>query len=202
MDAREALAVLGLRSPADMVDVRAAYRRLVRRHHPDVSGEPSARAARLTEAYAVLQRAARQRGDGTVVVADPPPGRSPAPPPPPARERAAYQQAAIAELAGGDTIVFHAPAAEAFAALFEAAGRIGHIAYFDRQLGILETIVRFEGGPSCSFLVTLQGRSYGTEAFCTLESIEAAPTPPIAIVVETLLQELAAGRSAGPTTPA
>ena len=87
-------------------------------------------------------------------------------------------------------MLLHAPAAEAFAVLFEAAGRIGHVAYFDRQLGILETIVRFEGGPSCSLLITLQGRASGTEAFCTLESIEAQPTPSIRPVIEALLERV------------
>ena len=88
-----------------------------------------------------------------------------------------------------------APADEAFAALFEAAGRVGHVAYFDRNLGLLETVVRFEGGPTCSVLITLQGRAYGTEAFCTMESIEAAPTPPIAAVIDALVEELTAQRS-------
>ena len=89
-----------------------------------------------------------------------------------------------------DSITLDASADEAFAALFDAAGRVGHVAYFDRHLGILETVVRFEGGPTCSVLITLQGRAYATEAFCTMESIEAAPTPPIRPVVEALVEEL------------
>ncbi len=112
---------------------------------------------------------------------------APAPPPRPT----AYEEAVEAELAAGDTLLLHAPVAESFAVLFEAAGRIGHVAYFDRQLGILETIVRFEGGPSCSLLITLQGRAAGTEAFCTLESIEAMATPPIRPVIDALLDALA-----------
>jgi hypothetical protein len=194
---QEALAVLGLGSSAAMQDVRAAYRRLIREHHPDVvgpevSGDAPARAARLTEAYAVLRRAAERNDGDTVVAAAPPPAAPPRATPP--RPPTPYEEAIEAELAAGDTIVLRAPAGEAFAALFEAAGRIGHIAYFDRQLGILETIVRFEGGPSCSFLITLQGRADGTEAFCTLESIEAAPTPPLDVVIEALLAALAAPR--------
>ena len=50
--------------------------------------------------------------------------------------------------------------------------------------------MRFEGGPSCSVLITLQGRAFGTDAFCTMESIEAAPTPAIRPVVEALVEEL------------
>jgi hypothetical protein len=64
------------------------------------------------------------------------------------------------------------------------------VAYFDRHLGLLETVVRFEGGPTCSVLITLQGRAFGTEAFITMESIEAAPTPPIGPVVDALVDEL------------
>lgn len=194
-----------------MAEVRAAYRRLVRQHHPDVNGERGTdQTVRLTQAYALLRRVAKEHAteviDAGVVDAgaldggaaatgstDPARG-APARPPRRASARAAspYEAAVQAELAAGDTVLLRAPAGEAFAALFEAAGRIGHVAYFDRQLGILETIVRFEGGPSCSLLVTLQGRAGGTEAFCTLESIEAAPTPPLAIVMDALLEALAA----------
>ena len=73
--------------------------------------------------------------------------------------------------------------------------QISHAAAANRyirasQLGILELIVRFEGGPSCSVLITLQGRAFGTDAFCTMDSIEAAPTPPLRPVVEALVEEL------------
>ena len=92
--------------------------------------------------------------------------------------------------ADGDTIAIGAPPTEAFALLLEAAARLGGIGYVDRQLGILEVIVRFEGGPSCSVLITLQGRAFGTDAFCTMDSIEAAPTPPLRPVVEAIVEEL------------
>jgi hypothetical protein len=60
----------------------------------------------------------------------------------------------------------------------------------DRNLGILEVIVRFEGGPSCSVLMTLQGRAFGTDVFISMESIEADPTPALAPVLVALLEEL------------
>jgi hypothetical protein len=193
---REALAVLGLPSGVAMQRVRSEYRRLVRAHHPDVSptGE-STRAAQLTEAYAVLQAAVRRSGSDVIDLDDQPSGEDASSSPVEA-ERAArrspYDEAVAAELAAGDSLIVHAPANETFGLLFEAAGRVGHLAYFDRQLGIIETIVRFEGGPSCSLLITLQGRVNGTEAFLTLESIEADPTPPLAPVVEALVHEIAA----------
>jgi hypothetical protein len=192
VDTGEALAVLGLSSGAALSDVRAAYRRLVREHHPDLRGDAGSRkTARLTEAYAVLRRVAEEGATDTIEVDSPAPNDPAAPPPP---TKSPYDEAVEAERAAGDTIILRAPLGEAFAVLFEAAGRIGHIAYFDRQLGILETIVRFEGGPSCSLLITLQGRMGGTEAFCTLESIEATPTPPIRPVIDALLDELATRR--------
>lgn len=169
----EALAVLAVRSGASDAEVRAAYRRLVSAAHPDrpdAAPDANRRTARLTEAYAVVRRArAGQSGE-----------QSDDEVPEPTGVRGADQ----------DSITLDAPADEAFAALFDAAGRVGHVAYFDRHLGILETVVRFEGGPSCSVLITLQGRAYGTEAFCTMESMEAAPTPPIAPVVDALVEEL------------
>ena len=173
------MGVLGVRPGATSGEVRAAYRRLVRDHHPDLDATDDAtrRTAELTEAYALVQRQLATSPDGRI--------EGPPPPTPPAAAAAVP----VKEI-DGDSILFDVPADEAFAALFEAAGRVGHVAYFDRHLGILETVVRFEGGPSCSVLITLQGRAYGTEAFCTMESIEAAPTPPIGPVVDALVEEL------------
>jgi molecular chaperone DnaJ len=199
VDVQEALAVLGLSPGVTLAEARAAYRRLVRVHHPDVAGDAAtAQAARLTEAFAVLRSVASSSTTGTIdPVASPSVPAAPEPTTPSAAQaaRGAYQHAAEAELAAGDTILVRAPADEAFVALLDGAARIGHIGYLDRQLGILETIVRFEDGPTCSLLITLQGRVEGTEAFCTIESIEAAPTPPIGPVVDALLKALADPRS-------
>lgn len=181
------MGVLGVGPGATSGEVRAAFRRLVRDHHPDLDATSDAtrRTAELTEAYALVQRQLAASPDGRIESPPAPRTRSaPAAPPPPA--------AVPVKEVDGDSILLDVPADEAFAALFEAAGRVGHVAYFDRQLGILETVVRFEGGPSCSVLITLQGRARGTEAFCTMESIEAAPTPAIAPVIDALVEELAA----------
>jgi hypothetical protein len=196
MDTGEALAVLGISPGATADEARSAYRRLNRTSHPDhAGGDPAStrQTARLTQAYAVIRTAIAANGGSSVPVS------APVPPPTPYSADATRatrfpydgQGAPVeAELLEGDAIAVHAPAEEAFALLFEAAGRVGHIAYFDRQLGILETVVRFEGGPTCSVLITLQGRALYTEAFCTMESIEAAPTPPIEPVVEAIVTEL------------
>jgi hypothetical protein len=175
----EALRTLGLSPGATSRDARDAYRQLVREAHPDLDDSGDAAAAtrataRLTEAYAIVRRSLAEPPAAVAPVPD-------APPEPTYRERAAID---------GDSLLLDVPADEAFAVLFEAAGRVGHVAYFDRQLGLLETVVRFEGGPTCSVLITLQGRAFGTEAFITMESIEAAATPPIGPVVDALVDEL------------
>ncbi|MEZ5134698.1 MAG: hypothetical protein R2699_06470 [Acidimicrobiales bacterium] len=79
MDRREALGVLGLDDSADAVAVRRLQARIAVAH-PDVAGaDATGAAARLTQAYAVLQRVpADAPGD-----ASPMPDRPPPPPPPP-----------------------------------------------------------------------------------------------------------------------
>ena len=190
MDLAEALEVLHLRPGTPMQEVREAYRAQVRLAHPDVVGpdgdedDATAHTARITGAFAVVRRAVLE--SGTDAVPEPPP---PAPPPPAPAPRP-WEVDAVEADTDGDTIAIVAPPTEAFALLLEAAARLGGIGYVDRQLGILEVIVRFEGGPSCSVLITLQGRAFGTDAFCTMDSIEAAPTPPLRPVVEALVEEL------------
>jgi molecular chaperone DnaJ len=60
---RDHYATLGLNPGADDAAIRAAYRRLVREHHPDASGQPvdSARFAQITEAYRTLTDPLRRR---------------------------------------------------------------------------------------------------------------------------------------------
>ncbi len=192
------MAVLAVSPGAHEDEVRTAYRRLLRASHPDVAADrPGADATRqidrLTQAYAVARAALAERPDRTL----------PGPAPVEAAGSADLAASVAADVIGldQDSLLFDAPADVTFAALFEAAGRVGHVAYFDRQLGILETVVRFEGGPTCSVLITLQGRAYGTEAFCTMESIEAAPTPPIAPVMAALAEELTQGQASSPNGP-
>ena len=91
----------------------------------------------------------------------------------------------------GDTIWIEAPPDEAYQRLLDSAATLGGIGHVDRNLGLLEVIVRFEGGPSCSVLMTLQGRAHGTDVFCEMESIEADPTPSIQPVLESLVEQLA-----------
>ena len=191
MDVAEALEVLGLEPGCDEVQVRAAYRALIRVHHPDLAaptdtGAATARTARLTAAVSVLDGVLAAHG-GTVPAPSPPP-----PPPSSSRPRVAATEPTEAAVLDEGALAIGAPPPEAYALLYEAAGRVGDVAYVDAQLGILEIIVRFESGPSCSVVMTLQGRATHTEVFCSMESIEAAPAPAIRPVLEALVAELTA----------
>lgn len=181
----EARAVLGLGAGAGIDEAVARHRQLQLRHHPDVVGgsDPAATivSARLNQALAVLRE-----------TSDVPP-----PPPTTAAGTSVRPDRRIPGFPGpvevrtdGDSILVGAPPDETWIRLHEAGSTLGGVGHIDPRLGLLELIVRFEGGPSCSVLLTLQGRSHGTEVFCEMESIEAAPTPPIAPVVEALASAL------------
>lgn len=181
MDHRDAARVLGVLPEAPWADVRRAYRTLIRASHPDQAGAGSTgQAIDIIEAYGVL-RAAHAPSDETAPRAT---RTSPPTPPPPPIERTA-----IVRL-DEDTIAFGAPTDETFLLLLEAAHDIGELTYVDRSLPILEAICQFVGTPALSLVITLQGRMDRTEAFCTVESIEARPGPPTSDVVDVLLDLL------------
>lgn len=193
----EALALLGL-GPGDPPEAaRTRYRELMRQTHPDVAGagvsqqQATDATVDLTAAFEIVAAAIAEHG------CIPEPSQSQQEPTHteagPCRHRRPSGPIEQVEIhTDGDTISLAVPLPEAFAILLDAGSRIGGIGYVDRSLGILELIVRFEGGPSCSVLMTLQGRAFGTDAFVTMESIEAAPTPPMEPVMEALRDELRA----------
>jgi hypothetical protein len=174
VDAAAARHALGVGDRASWDEVRAAYRAQIQAAHPDRAGGDTQRAAALNAAYAVLVRA-RRSGDL----------HKPAPSPPPGS--AAAEGFEPPEVLDGDTIRLAMPPDEAFARLLEAAHRIGDVTYVDRSCAIFETLVAVEGEGACSLVITLQGRAHGTEAFCTLESIERVASPPVRHVTEALV---------------
>ena len=197
----EALHILGLEPGQSLHDARLRYRELLMVTHPDLATEELGESRATTETIAVTRafeviRQAVSEGDGSHI---PEPEEPPTPPQHSnsesgtCRHRQEWQGPfdTIEIRADDDTLFITAPPAEAFALLLDAGSRIGGIGYVDRNLGLLELIVRFEGGPSCSVLITMQGRAFGTDAFITMESIEADPTPALAPVMEALLEELA-----------
>jgi len=179
VDVTEARALLGVDAETAWPDVRGAFRRLLRATHPDVAGGEGAatgRTALLIEAYERLRTAA----DGEAA----------------ARARPAPAGFAVV---GSDTLAFDAPADEVFLILLEAAYDIGEVTYADPDVGLLETVVQLEGGPTCSLVVTLQGRATGvTEAFCTIEPLDATATLPATAAVDVLARHLRA--RAGPSS--
>lgn len=196
VDVGRARSVLGVTASASASELRAAYRAGVRKVHPDRSPAPDAhaRTAALTEAYDLLVRLLAEPIPG----ADPSPAphrspdRSPPPttaPTPDAATDATAGQPADSDLADGSLLIV-APADETFLVMVEAASDVGELAHVDEQLGLVELVVRPPGGPTCSVLITLQGRATHTEALCTMVSIEAAPTPPIGPVLDLLCEAL------------
>lgn len=159
----------------------------MREHHPDLSASRRGEApssvdpSLLTEAYSVVLASIQTSPDGLVPHS-----------PYPAKTHQPFPSAPhpVVSEHDGDTIWIEAPPDEAYQRLLDAAGTLGGIGHVDRNLGLLEVIVRFEGGPSCSVLMTLQGRAYGTDVFCEMESIEAEPTPSIHPFLQSLVEQL------------
>lgn len=208
----EARRVLGIGADAevDPVAVRATYRRLVRRAHPDVSSRPDAadRTARLNLAYRVLTAAIRTGGlspagarDATPTGSDSPPRRKAgsasrkrsasadrsarAPRPTPDRPRIA-----VTAVDAG-SISIEAPADEALMLLLDSAHSIGEISYLDRTAGLVEVIVEFIEAPTSSLLFSLQGRADGsTEVFCTVEPLSGGDAPPVDAVTRLVVRTL------------
>ncbi|MGH9213924.1 MAG: J domain-containing protein [Acidimicrobiales bacterium] len=168
MNVHEARSLLGV-GPDDGWDaVRLAYRRLIRELHPDRAGPAAtSRAAELNEAYAVLSHAL----GGTTMR-----GRRPAPVRRPTATAPSPSPRITAHLDGPDRLVVDAPPDEAFTRLLEAGHAVGAVSYVDRSCAIFEVVVRHEG-ETHSLVVTLQARGAGTEAYCTLESIERVSSP-------------------------
>jgi hypothetical protein len=191
----DALAVLGLTHSTNEDEARTRFRELMRQHHPDVSSSlntPSgARVdpSRITHAYAIITEALQHSADG----------RLPSVPSSAATAERLNHDLGVACTHDGDTLWIEAPPDEAYQLLYEAASHLGGVGHVDRGLGLLEIIVRFDGGPSCSVLFTLQGRAHGTDVFCEMESIEAAPTPAISPVLDSLLEVL--GSPQTPSAP-
>lgn len=166
--------MLGVDVGASPEEVRRAYRHLIRVHHPDVSrADPDAHltAARLTHAYALIRT-------------EPAPDVSSSAGAP---ERRSGESSTVT---APNAVPLRGPTRAVFDELREAADLIGDVSYVDRELGILETVVRREGWPVCSLLVTLQQRGEDTLAQCTLESLEGPPGPPIELVVRDLQRAL------------
>ena len=191
MEVAEALTALQLGPGATWDEIRARYRRLLRAHHPDVTSEPGAadRTARLTAAYAVLHKAS----DG---------GRRPLPVPrttakPQAQRRAAPTEAKRRDpadhAAGPGTagaVVGRRSPEEVFRRLRAAAPAVGNLSGVDPETLTLQILVEAPGAPPAQLLAEVYRRDEETVIMFTLESLTAAPGPPIEAIVKRLLAAL------------
>lgn len=190
MEVHEARAVLGVLATDDWPAVRLAYRKLIRELHPDRAGpRATGRAAELNEAYALLTRVL-QGGPGLANRRPEPPS----PPPPPTRSGSSL----TTRIDGGHTLILGAPPDEAFTRLLDAGHVIGHVSYVDRSSAIFEVVVQ-HNGEACSLVVSLEEHPDGSEALCTMESIERVFQPAPEPVVRQLLAALRTPWVSGPS---
>ena len=157
MDRETALRTLGLRHDAHSDEISAAYRKLIRKAHPDVGGDTAA-AARITEAYAWLQRSAPRS-------VRPPGSAEPA--------------------ASDERLVLLLPPGDVFARLCELGQRLGELSYLDPQAGIMQVTFTALNSAPCQLMATVVAGSNPEESQVefTLEALTNAVPPPIAAVV-------------------
>jgi hypothetical protein len=182
VDVDEARRLLDVGTDAAPAEVRTAFRREVRRVHPD-SGGPSGAAAgdavtTLIAAYRVLRGA-------------------PAPPPrptaPSAPARPPSPAAASTIVVEGDTVIVPHGPNEVWPVLLEVAHGLGEVAYVDRSVPVIETIVEFIDHPVSSLLLSPFGRGQGTTAVhCAVEALGGDRPPPVDAVARLVAARLAA----------
>lgn len=213
----EARRILGLGPDAviDASTVRTAYRRLIRRVHPDVSAHPDAagRSARLIQAYDVLSEVLAEqpgptaagtpastgtRSAGRRSAPSRPPGPSTRPGTPLRGDRSedGVRPSPTIRLLEDQSISVAAPADETMAFLLDAAHDLGEISYLDPTAGLVEVVVEFVEAPTSSVLFSLQGRGDGTtEVFCTVEPLSGGTAPPADAVTRLVAETLRNHRS-------
>ena len=192
MDLAEALAALELTTRATWPEVRARYRHLMRANHPDLIDEPGAaqRTARLTAAYAVLRRAT---GDGRRPLRSPAsahrvPGARTGATPRSSRSSAGSPEAPDAGTTGA--VLGRRSPTEVFGRLRAAAATVGNLSGVDPETLTLQILIEAPGAPPAQLLAEVSPRGPDTAIMFTLESLTAAPGPPIEAVVQRLLAAL------------
>lgn len=193
MDLAEALAALQLTPRATWPQVRARYRNLMRTNHPDLTDDPGAaeRTARLTAAYAVLQKAT---GDGRRPLPSPEAARPPAG----AQARRTPRRTAPAPAGGrpdtdlgtADAVVGRRSPADVFGRLRGAAAAVGTLSGVDPETLTLQILIEAPGAAPAQLLAEVSRRGPDTAIMFTLESLTAAPGPPIEAIVQRLLAAL------------
>lgn len=173
--------MLGLATDATAEELRAAFLVAVRAHHPDTTAHPDGageRTATVIEAYRLLR--------------DLPAGAPPSSPPARAVPvTPAAPEPGTIEVIGHEALWVGVDARAVVPALLEAADDLGEVSYVDRSGGLVQITVRPLDGPTCWFTFSTHPRPGGAVVVATLESIEAAPTPPATPLVLALAEALA-----------
>jgi hypothetical protein len=178
--------VLGVQPDAPWPDVRAAYLRMVREHHPDTAeddadaGIRTVRTAQITSAYSTL-------------LANRPP---PAPEGPPSFAPKVEDASLADAMEGSRRVLLAAEMDDAFVALLEVAHMVGVVSYVDRQSAVLEAIVTAAPGEATSLLIFLEpGEQEGvTEAFLGVEPLGGHAPAPLDPLVDQIAELLARPR--------
>ena len=178
--------LLGVEAACSEAEIRAAYRMLLLRTHPDINSKADAteRTMALTSAYLLL----------TSLVVDPAPAaaQQEKPPAEQGRRRAQKKEEEIESLLLGDlTISVAAPASETLMLLIDMAHELGEISYLDPSAGLLEIVIEFVEEPTSSVLLSMQGRGNATtEVFCSVEPLSGGISPPADAVARLLHRTL------------
>ena len=178
--------LLGVEAACSEAEIRAAYRMLLLRTHPDINSKADAteRTMALTSAYLLL----------TSLVVDPAPAaaQQEEPTAPQGRRRAQKKEEEIEILLLGDlTISVAAPASETLMLLIDMAHELGEISYLDPSAGLLEIVIEFVEEPTSSVLLSMQGRGNATtEVFCSVEPLSGGISPPADAVARLLHRTL------------
>ena len=178
--------LLGVEAACSEAEIRAAYRMLLLRTHPDINSKADAteRTMALTSAYLLL----------TSLVVDPAPAAAQQEEPAveQGRRRAPKKEEEIEILLLGDlTISVAAPASETLMLLIDMAHELGEISYLDPSAGLLEIVIEFVEEPTSSVLLSMQGRGNATtEVFCSVEPLSGGISPPADAVARLLHRTL------------
>ena len=196
MDLAAARIVLGVTETSRWVEVRATYRDLIRRHHPDTAtdlaetGLRTVRTAQITEAFAVIVAARAEQPETTGT-----------------DETEATPSGGTADHVGSsfrhptigvdDTrvVLLDAPLMDAFLALHEAFSVLGAVSYIDRLSLVLEAIVVPIPGQATSLLTWLDRTAEGlTQATICVESLGGHPAAALDPLVDRIAELLASPR--------
>jgi hypothetical protein len=175
VDRDEARRLLQVTPGAGPAELRAAFRREIRRLHPDATGVSGhSVGAAMTELIAAY----RELREPEVASVRAPVGR--------------LEPRPVRVQVNGDTLLVHLPAGQLWPIVLDVAHGLGEVAYVDRSVPVVETIVEFLGHPVCSVLLSVDAHGDGTsELSCAAEALGGDRAPPGDAVARLVADRLA-----------